>query len=455
MKKIFIPIIILCFLASNNVLSQSVLIQPTLDEILVTKYSGSTPNLAGRHSAGSSTTPTATTSSSGLVTFSGRGHTGSGFTSDKAQISLTADELFSPTANGTRITFSTTTNGTTSMNERMRIDNNGNVGIGTINPAEKLEVFSTANNIAKMTTSLSSGYLRFFMNSSEVTGYIGTFNDNVNKSFEVGTSGSNPTGSFFLTTQATPRLTVLPAGNIGIGTTAPAEKLNIRDGNILLETSTTNKVLVKANGTASAGEVIMYTNTGVKSVELRASDATGAAGELNFYIPSSGLKTLEIDGDYGGTGKSRIIVDQLQIKGGSDLAEFFKINTLFKLEAGTVVSVSEDNSGNLQLSDKAYDKKVVGIISGANGVSTGLMLHQKGNDVVDGDYPIAINGRVYVKADATKTAINPGDLLTSSDMAGYAMKATKNKKAHGAILGKALTGLDKSTGLVLVLLGVK
>ncbi len=62
---------------------------------------------------------------------------------------------------------------------------------------------------------------------------------------------------------------------------------------------------------------------------------------------------------------------------------------------------------------------------------------------------VALAGRVEVKADASFGAIRPGDPLTSSPVAGLAMKATK----AGPILGMALEGLDSGSGRVLVLVG--
>ena len=54
-------------------------------------------------------------------------------------------------------------------------------------------------------------------------------------------------------------------------------------------------------------------------------------------------------------------------------------------------------------------------------------------------------------ADTGAGAIRPGDLLTTSDKAGHAMKAANHEHAQGAILGKAMTGLTDDTGFVLVL----
>ena len=51
--------------------------------------------------------------------------------------------------------------------------------------------------------------------------------------------------------------------------------------------------------------------------------------------------------------------------------------------------------------------------------------------------------------------IEPGDLLTASDTPGHAMKVTDYTKAHGAILGKAMSSLESGKGLVLVLVSLQ
>jgi hypothetical protein len=93
---------------------------------------------------------------------------------------------------------------------------------------------------------------------------------------------------------------------------------------------------------------------------------------------------------------------------------------------------------------------VAGIISGAGGVKPGMTMSQTGS-IADGNHPVALSGRVYCWADASSGPIEPGDLLTSSNIPGHAMKVTNHTKAQGAIIGKAMTGLKDGKGLVLVL----
>jgi len=136
------------------------------------------------------------------------------------------------------------------------------------------------------------------------------------------------------------------------------------------------------------------------------------------------------------------------ITGGSDLAEPFKTGPDL-LPKGSVVIIDPEHPGDLKLSSKAYDTRVAGIISGANGINPGVSLHQDG--ILEGGQNVALTGRVYVLADATSGAINPGDLLTTSTTPGHAMKVTHHSRAVGAILGKAMTGLKEGRGTVLVL----
>jgi hypothetical protein len=150
--------------------------------------------------------------------------------------------------------------------------------------------------------------------------------------------------------------------------------------------------------------------------------------------------------DVAGTTRTDVLV----IDAGGDLAEPFDINGAETVEPGMVVAIDPDNPGQLRLATAAYDRTVAGVVSGAGGINPGLILQQEGS-VAAGEHPVALSGRVYVYADATNGAIEPGDLLTTSDTPGHAMKVTDHDQAQGAILGKAMSRLAEGTGLVLVL----
>ncbi len=174
----------------------------------------------------------------------------------------------------------------------------------------------------------------------------------------------------------------------------------------------------------------------------------GSHAENSFDPGTGGTKLMSLD-SFGDLDVTRnAFVCTLTIRGGCDVAEPFQMSTR-EIPKGAVVVIDDENAGRLKLSERAYDSRVAGIVSGANGINSGLSLHQEG--AMEGGQNVALSGRVYVLADASSSPIKPGDLLTTSDTPGHAMKVADHGKAQGAILGKAMSGLKEGQGMVLVL----
>jgi hypothetical protein len=198
-------------------------------------------------------------------------------------------------------------------------------------------------------------------------------------------------------------------------------------------------------------------------VLIDGADADNGDGAIDAYIGGNGsgsdVQVGSLNPDisnvafynWGNGTWMRIACGSIAINGGSDLAEPFAVSSSAtgKIPEGSVVVIDDKNPGRLKVSTRAYDTRVAGVLSGANGIHPGIQMQQQG--LLDGDKNVALTGRVYVLADATKGAINPGDLLTTSDTPGHAMKVKSHSKAQGAILGKAMTGLKSGKGMVLVL----
>jgi hypothetical protein len=115
--------------------------------------------------------------------------------------------------------------------------------------------------------------------------------------------------------------------------------------------------------------------------------------------------------------------------------------------------IDERHPGKLKISTSAYDHKVAGIVSGAGGVKPGVRLQQ--GQLSEGNAQVALAGRVYCKAEALSHPIEPGDLLTTSNLPGQAMKVTDHAQAQGAIIGKAMSALKEGKGLVLILVNLQ
>ena len=83
------------------------------------------------------------------------------------------------------------------------------------------------------------------------------------------------------------------------------------------------------------------------------------------------------------------------------------------------------------------------------------MLMGQTDSIANVKHAVALSGRVWCKATVSGAgAIEPGDLLTTSDVAGHAMKSIDAERSHGAIIGKAMTGLNED-GFVLVLVNLQ
>ena len=331
---------------------------------------------------------------------------------------------------------------------RMAILENGNIGMGTGIPLTNLEVFSsTADSILRVTSALEDGTSVLELKgdnsdqpiSSNQLGAIRFLDDgNVIEAQIISAKGFLQSPLSFHT-GGVQRMVIGDGGNIGIGTGLPLTKLHIEGG---------------TDADPSGGGYIMTgpinsTNILIDNNEIMAIN-NGVASTL--FINHNGG---EVHIGQGSGGAGRLVTPVLEITGGSDLSESFDIDdSTIEPTPGMLVVIDPANPGRLMPSTRSYDKKVAGIISGANGVKTGMVMGQA-DTIASGKHAVALTGRVWCKATVSGGgAIEPGDLLTTSDMPGQAMKAADNDRAHGAVIGKAMTGITED-GFVLVLVNLQ
>ena len=408
-------------------------------------------------------------------------------------VTLAAGANVTITPSGNTLTIASSGVGGTgiwSVNGNNAFYNAGNVGIGTSSPKAPLHVASGGVAVTGATSPYSGAGAGIFMESGAFGGALFAFD--------------------YTTYLPRPLLLNNPGGNVGIGTISPAAKLTVYDpasvshrietggdvnawarvefansngqwdvgtsrgynGDQLYfnrEGAATSALALQPNGDATFGGDVTLSGSASVSHRIQTSggvnswtriEFANADGQWNvgtsrgyngdqFYLARQGSASaafsIQPNGDaYAG---GNLSVCALTIRGGCDLAEPFPMQDA--IEKGSVVVIDSEHPGQLKLSSRAYDTCVAGIVSGGNGINPGIALRQDGA-FSDGQN-VALTGRVYVRADAAFGAIKPGDLLTTSDTPGHAMRVTDHAKAQGAVLGKAMGGLQAGKGLVLTL----
>jgi len=287
--------------------------------------------------------------------------------------------------------------------------------------------------------------------SNVAVGFLAGANITGSDNIDIGNAGApGDNGIIRIGTPGTHTTTYLAgdvsvSGSLTLSTTAAISSGgNGLLGGLCVDANGQNPGNVNSNALVFGG-AYGYTGEGI------ASKRSGAnAYDLEFYTDFANRMTIDHSGNvWVGNNLSTAT---LTIRGGSDVAEPFPV-TGSQVEPGTVMVIDEANPGQLMRSTQAYDTRVAGIISGANGISPGIAMQQEG--AIEGAQNVALSGRVYVQVDKSNGAIEPGDLLTTSATPGRAMKVIDHARAQGAIIGKAMTALAEGKGMVLVLVSLQ
>jgi hypothetical protein len=315
--------------------------------------------------------------------------------------------------------------------EYLTIAHPGNVGIGTMSPNSKLEV----NGIIHSTT----GGFKFPDGTVQTTAITGGGADD---DWEWA-SGSGLTGNIY------------HIGNVGVGTDDPDSRyeLDVRGDAQIKEDSGSTNLIIDAGNSVSAN--ILFRRNGDNRWLLEGDWEKNDLRLSNYvnYPPRTTVMSWDYETGNVGIGiedpDEKLVVDgSIKLTGGSDIAEPFEIKENEKIKPGMIVVIDAEKTGGLKISNKAYDRCVAGVVSGAGGINPGLMITQE--NLFTG-MNVALAGRVYALCDANYGTIDPGDLLTTSPTPGYAMKVMNYEMAQGAILGKAMSSLENGRGLVLIL----
>jgi YVTN family beta-propeller protein len=231
---------------------------------------------------------------------------------------------------------------------------------------------------------------------------------------------------------------------VNVGSSDPNDVVNAQIGSIYFRqnstASGTQAYLNKGSATSWYGiatlDMLPSSSTFSQTRTFLANRTTSTLAEPSNFTMTIGYSSattfggLCIDDTFSGTGcpttninGASIMADGPILANAFDIAEFYSVTGT--ADAGDVLVLDASSTATVKQSGGvAYDSKVIGVVSTAPGFVLGW----------SGGTRVALAGRVPVKVSMNNGPIQVGDALVSSDVPGYAMKATR----PGMVLGYAL-----------------
>lgn len=214
-------------------------------------------------------------------------------------------------------------------------------------------------------------------------------------------------------------------------------------------------------GTSDSGTGVWATSGTSEGVHAETnSPTTAAVAGFNLNVVGTGAAIYgKKAGNVGYAGyfdgdvyvSRSVTVEEDVLLHGADCAEEFNVKDPELACPGMVMIADGDG---VVPCEQSYDSRVVGVISGAGAYRPAIVLDRRKVGSRD-RCPIALIGKVDCLVDATFGAIEIGDLLTTSETTGHAMKAEKTANFTGSLIGKSLGSIQSGRGLISIIVSLQ
>ena len=287
--------------------------------------------------------------------------------SDGTNVTLSVNTVTSPGGADTSIQFNQSgvfggssnlawNYGTNTLTVTGAANISGNVGIGTTTPSIKLSVVANTNSndgLSVSNTSTGASAQAWFNVIAQGWTGVQLIQNQASGTAQLYTADNV---SMLFATNATERMRISAAGNVGIGNSSPTTKLTVSgsgfNGGSGTFISTTNGNSVAVNGINAAGvndSAYIYLTDGTNAgfVGLTAQNAPGTVGSMRFGVAGTEYARIQPNGNVGiGTNSPSYLLDvngtgrfvgALLVNG--------TINAYYTGKSGLLLN--EDSSGNV------------------------------------------------------------------------------------------------------------